>query len=117
MEIKKIGVIGAGQMGRGIAQVGAFSGHEVLLYDVSKESLDHGFGFIKKQLSRGLEKGKWDNDDLCHGNRLRSMQNYMQRSITCKKRKEHTHIYTTKTCKYAKRPAINRTTAYSCATK
>ena len=51
MEIKKIGVIGAGQMGRGIAQVGAFSGHEVLLYDVSKESLDHGFGFIKKQVA------------------------------------------------------------------
>jgi 3-hydroxybutyryl-CoA dehydrogenase len=64
MEIKKIGVIGAGQMGRGIAQVGAFSGHEVLLYDVSKESLDHGFGFIKKQLSRGLEKGKWDQGQV-----------------------------------------------------
>ncbi|MFT6632800.1 MAG: 3-hydroxybutyryl-CoA dehydrogenase [Bacteriovoracaceae bacterium] len=60
MEIKKIGIIGAGQMGRGIAQVAAFTGYEVLLFDVSKESLEFGLNFIKKQLSRGVEKGKWD---------------------------------------------------------
>lgn len=60
MEIKSIGVVGAGQMGRGIAQVAAFSGFEVKLFDVSKESLEFGHNFIKKQLSRGVEKGKWD---------------------------------------------------------
>ena len=60
MEIKKIGVIGAGQMGRGIAQVAAFTGYEVKLFDVSKESLEFGHNFIKKQLDRGVEKGKWD---------------------------------------------------------
>lgn len=60
MEIKRIGIVGAGQMGRGIAQVAAFTGYEVLLFDVSKESLEFGHNFIKKQLSRGVEKGKWD---------------------------------------------------------
>lgn len=60
LEIKRIGVIGAGQMGRGIAQVAAQSEYEVYLYDVSQESLSFGQSFIKKQLDRGVEKGKWD---------------------------------------------------------
>jgi 3-hydroxybutyryl-CoA dehydrogenase len=60
MEIKSIGVVGAGQMGRGVAQVAAFNGFEVKLFDVSKESLEFGHNFIKKQLSRGVEKGRWD---------------------------------------------------------
>lgn len=64
MEIKKIGIIGAGQMGRGIAQVAAFTGYEVLLFDVSKESLEFGHNFIKKQLNRGVEKGKWDQEKV-----------------------------------------------------
>ena len=60
MEINKIGIVGAGQMGRGIAQVAAMSGYEVKLFDVSKESLEFGRNFIKKQLARGVEKGKFD---------------------------------------------------------
>jgi 3-hydroxybutyryl-CoA dehydrogenase len=60
--IKKIGVIGAGQMGRGIAQVAAQVEYEVLLFDVSKDSLDQGIKFIEKQLNRGVEKGKWDQE-------------------------------------------------------
>src|SRR5690606_5425586 len=60
-EIKKIGVVGAGQMGRGIAQVAAMSSYDVVVYDISKEGLDKGVGFIKDQLSRGVDKGKWDN--------------------------------------------------------
>ena len=59
-EINKIGVVGAGQMGRGIAQVAAFSGFEVFLFDVNKEALDFGLEFIKKQLDRGVAKEKWD---------------------------------------------------------
>ncbi|MBT4793405.1 MAG: 3-hydroxybutyryl-CoA dehydrogenase [Halobacteriovoraceae bacterium] len=70
MEIKKIGVVGAGQMGRGITQVAAFTGYEVFMFDVSKDSLDFGHGFIKKQLSRGVEKSKWDQTqvDTCLAN-------------------------------------------------
>lgn len=59
-EINKIGVVGAGQMGRGIAQVAAFSGYDVYLYDLSDEALKFGLDFIKKQLDRGVQKEKWD---------------------------------------------------------
>ena len=59
-EISTICVVGAGQMGRGIAQVAAQSGHKVWLYDVSPEGLQFGMEFIKKQMLRGVEKGKWD---------------------------------------------------------
>ena len=61
MNIEKIGIVGAGQMGRGIAQVAAFTGFEVILYDVNKDGLDFGHDFIKKQLARGIEKGKWED--------------------------------------------------------
>lgn len=59
-EIKSIGVVGAGQMGRGIAQVAAMSGYNVLVFDISEEGLKFGLDFITKQLKRGVDKGKWD---------------------------------------------------------
>lgn len=59
--MKTIAVIGAGQMGRGIAQVLAMSEYDVLLYDAFPESLQKGLDFIKKQLERGVQKEKWDN--------------------------------------------------------
>jgi 3-hydroxybutyryl-CoA dehydrogenase len=60
MEIKKIGIVGAGQMGRGIAQVAAITGYNVELFDINQEGLDFGLNFIKKQLARGVEKGRMD---------------------------------------------------------
>lgn len=60
MNIQSVGVVGAGQMGRGIAQVAAFAGFEVSLFDVNQEALDFGLEFIKKQLDRGVSKEKWD---------------------------------------------------------
>ena len=60
--ISKVGVVGAGQMGRGIAQVAAMNEFDVQLFDISKESLDFGMGFVEKTLNRGVEKGKWDSD-------------------------------------------------------
>lgn len=62
MEIKKIGIVGAGQMGRGIAQVAAITGYNVELFDINQEGLDFGLNFIKKQLARGVEKGRMDQD-------------------------------------------------------
>lgn len=59
-EIKTIGVVGAGQMGRGIAQVAIQSGFDVLLFDAFPEGLNKGVSFIKAQLEKGIEKGKWD---------------------------------------------------------
>lgn len=61
--IQVIGIVGAGQMGRGIAQVAAQTGFEVILFDAFKNSLDFGHNFIKTQLDKGAEKAKWTADD------------------------------------------------------
>lgn len=58
MEIRTILVIGAGQMGSGIAQVAAQSGFEVLLNDVSSQLIDRGLKGIEKNLARSVEKAK-----------------------------------------------------------
>jgi 3-hydroxybutyryl-CoA dehydrogenase len=60
IDIKKIGVVGAGQMGRGIAQVAAMSGYQVCLYDVDADGLQVAINFIQQQMGRGVEKEKWD---------------------------------------------------------
>ncbi|MGX9133116.1 3-hydroxybutyryl-CoA dehydrogenase [Rummeliibacillus sp. JY-2-4R] len=58
MAIQKVMVIGAGQMGSGIAQVCAQAGLEVLLNDISEESFAKGIQTITKNLSRNVEKGR-----------------------------------------------------------
>ncbi len=58
MQINKVMVVGAGQMGAGIAQVCATAGLEVLLHDVSEASLQKGITGIEKRLQRAMEKGK-----------------------------------------------------------
>ncbi len=58
MEIRKIGVIGAGQMGSGIAQVAAQSGYQVVLMDVEELSLRKGIEAIRRSLERFLRKEK-----------------------------------------------------------
>ena len=58
MEIKKVGVAGCGLMGHGIAQVSAEAGFDVVVSEVSQETLDKGIGKIEKQLARAVEKGK-----------------------------------------------------------
>ncbi len=55
---QKIGVIGAGQMGAGIAQVMAMGGHTTLLYDSNSESLIRGIAGIQSRLQQGASKGK-----------------------------------------------------------
>src|SRR5262245_55842159 len=57
MAIKKIGVLGAGLMGAGIAQVAATSGYEVTLVDISDELIEKGLSGIEKSLARLAEKG------------------------------------------------------------
>jgi 3-hydroxybutyryl-CoA dehydrogenase len=54
----KIGVLGAGTMGAGIAQVAAQAGYETLVYDVSQEFIDRGLDRIKGFLKGGRERGK-----------------------------------------------------------
>ena len=62
MEVKKIGVIGAGQMGSGIAQVAALAGYEVVMNDIKQEFVDRGMAGIQKSLSKFVEKGKLEAD-------------------------------------------------------
>lgn len=58
MKNKKAGVIGAGTMGSGIAQVFAMSGYDVTIVDVEQRFLDRGMTVIKKSLDKLVEKGK-----------------------------------------------------------
>jgi len=58
MEIKKIGVVGAGTMGNGIAQTAAQIGCDVVMRDVKDEFVDRGMKSIDRFLSRSVEKGK-----------------------------------------------------------
>jgi 3-hydroxybutyryl-CoA dehydrogenase len=63
MEIKTYGVIGAGQMGNGIAQVAAMSGLYVVMNDINDEFVDKGYATIEKNLDRSVEKGKITKED------------------------------------------------------
>ncbi|MBW2093417.1 MAG: 3-hydroxybutyryl-CoA dehydrogenase [Deltaproteobacteria bacterium] len=56
MEIKTIGVVGAGQMGSGIAQVAAMNGFEVIMNDIKDAFVDRGFSAIEKSLVRMVKK-------------------------------------------------------------
>jgi 3-hydroxybutyryl-CoA dehydrogenase len=56
--IERVGVLGAGLMGHGIAQVAAQSGYEVVLREVDQATLDAGVGKIEKQLARAVEREK-----------------------------------------------------------
>jgi 3-hydroxybutyryl-CoA dehydrogenase len=62
-EIKQVGVLGAGLMGHGIAQVAAQSGYEVVLREVDEATLEKGIGKISGQLARAVEKGKSSQED------------------------------------------------------
>jgi 3-hydroxybutyryl-CoA dehydrogenase len=57
-EIRRVGVLGAGLMGHGIAQVAAQAGYDVVLREVDDDRLATGVGKIDKQLARAVEKGK-----------------------------------------------------------
>jgi len=61
--VKTIMVIGAGQMGGGIAQVAAQAGYSVILNDIKDEFVLRGLGIIDKNLSRNVEKGKLSAED------------------------------------------------------
>lgn len=63
MEIKKVMVIGAGQMGGGIAQVSAQTGWETIQYDITMEFVNKGIAVMDKNLSRNVSKGKMSEDE------------------------------------------------------
>lgn len=63
MTIQKVMVIGAGQMGSGIAQVCAMAGYVVYMNDLKQEFLDRGLSGITKNLARSVDKGRMTEDE------------------------------------------------------
>ncbi len=63
MEIKRIGVVGAGQMGSGIAQVAAVNGYSVIMSDIKDEFVERGFAAIESSLARIVKKGNLSEDE------------------------------------------------------
>jgi 3-hydroxybutyryl-CoA dehydrogenase len=64
VDIKTVGVIGAGQMGSGIAHVVALGGYDVLLHDVSAERLAQGIAEIEKNMSRQVARGVIEHEAM-----------------------------------------------------
>src|SRR5215471_13173976 len=64
VQIKSVGVIGAGQMGTGIAHVVALGGYDVMLHDISAERLDAGMDVIRRNMSRQVVRGLISQDAM-----------------------------------------------------
>ena len=63
MDIQKVGVIGAGQMGNGIAHVFASAGFDVTMNDISQDALDKAYALIDKNLTRQVSREKLSSED------------------------------------------------------
>ncbi|MGO4914254.1 3-hydroxybutyryl-CoA dehydrogenase [Pseudogemmobacter sp. W21_MBD1_M6] len=64
MEIKSVGIVGAGQMGNGIAHVFALAGFDVLMTDISQDSLDSAVALIQRNLDRQVQREKISAEDV-----------------------------------------------------
>ncbi|MBU2937371.1 MULTISPECIES: 3-hydroxybutyryl-CoA dehydrogenase [Pacificibacter] len=64
MDISTVGIVGAGQMGNGIAHVFALSGYQVLLNDISQDGLEKAVATIRKNLDRQVSKEKISQDEM-----------------------------------------------------
>ena len=64
MTIRKVGVVGCGLMGRGIAEVSARTGYDVIVSEINKDLLDKGMAAVRGSLSKAVEKGKMAQADM-----------------------------------------------------
>ncbi|UWR22924.1 3-hydroxybutyryl-CoA dehydrogenase [Sulfitobacter sp. S190] len=64
MDIQSIGIVGAGQMGNGIAHVMALAGYDVMVTDISQDALDRGMNVINGNLARQVSRDKIAQDDM-----------------------------------------------------
>ena len=64
MEIKKVGVVGCGLMGSGIAQVCAQAGYQVVVSEINEDLLQKGLESIKGFLAKGVERGKVKQEEM-----------------------------------------------------
>ncbi len=64
MEIKKVGVVGCGLMGSGIAEVCARAGYEVTVREISDELVEKGLGRLRRSLSKAVSRGKATQEEM-----------------------------------------------------
>ena len=57
--VERLGVVGAGTMGAGIAQIAALGGYETVLYEIDETQLERGLEMIRNGMTRGAERGRW----------------------------------------------------------
>ena len=63
MKVTRVGVVGAGTMGRGIAQLAALGGYETVLYDVAPDLAETGAEGLREALAKGAARGRWSEDE------------------------------------------------------
>jgi 3-hydroxybutyryl-CoA dehydrogenase len=61
--VSRVGVIGTGTMGRGIAQLAALGGYETVLYDIAPDLVEAGAEGLREALDKGAERGRWSVDE------------------------------------------------------
>ncbi|RPJ54609.1 MAG: 3-hydroxyacyl-CoA dehydrogenase [Acidobacteria bacterium] len=82
MDVKTIAVIGAGTMGRGIAQVSAMAGFRTRLYDVSDEALRRALADIEKNLEKGRQLGKLTEDQWRSGRGMIDTRTHLREAVS-----------------------------------
>jgi 3-hydroxybutyryl-CoA dehydrogenase len=63
VKVTRVGVVGAGTMGRGIAQLAALGGYETVLYDVAPDLAEAGADALREALRKGAARGRWSEDE------------------------------------------------------
>jgi 3-hydroxybutyryl-CoA dehydrogenase len=73
MTVERVGVVGAGTMGAGIAQIAALGGYETSLYEIDEKQLERGLEMIRNGMRRGAERGRWSEAEAAEAlERLRT---------------------------------------------
>jgi 3-hydroxybutyryl-CoA dehydrogenase len=62
-DVERVGVVGAGTMGAGIAQIAALGGYPTVLYELDEKALERGLEQLRDALRRGAERGRWSEQD------------------------------------------------------
>jgi 3-hydroxybutyryl-CoA dehydrogenase len=62
-EVQRVGVVGAGTMGAGIAQIAALGGYRTAIYEVDDVALERGLEKLRSDLRRGAERGRWSESE------------------------------------------------------
>jgi 3-hydroxybutyryl-CoA dehydrogenase len=71
--LERVGVVGAGTMGAGIAQIAALGGYETFLYEIDEKQLERGLEMVRNGMRRGAERGRWSETEAAEAlERLRT---------------------------------------------